>query len=333
MSALPQLPVTPVKWNERFERQVIFRLARWLPLGIGGLATLALLVGACVLAYSFLPTLEPSEPKPIEAPAPVKLTLADVQLAMKNPASATSDSQAEEGDNAENADTPTPAAAPYTPSAEMTAFVKAMQGLRDQLQRKGIDYLDVTEDRCQWTNSYDGSCGEYRKEIVTHGVGDELLNFFGRYEQEPIATAQRVSFPDNSIELSASENPGLPAMTKVVTELSDIMAQSKQSNARQMLETWLNLRQQQEASQQQAHEQKVDEQQQKYNVALSKAQETRTHKQQLKSNSLMALAAALASLVFCGLVLAVIALERHTRALQASLQHFERAQRSSVPSP
>ena len=72
------MTVIPTPLNERFERNVIFKLARWLPLGLGGLATIGLVLTLIALLYAISPNFKPKEPAPIPTPSPVKLTQADV---------------------------------------------------------------------------------------------------------------------------------------------------------------------------------------------------------------------------------------------------------------
>lgn len=65
----------------------MFRLARWLPLGLGLLASIALVIAVVVAAHAFLPIVAPTGPAPLETPKPVALSAKDIQQPIAAPAS------------------------------------------------------------------------------------------------------------------------------------------------------------------------------------------------------------------------------------------------------
>lgn len=300
--------------TERFEQRVIFRLARWLPLLLGGLATVALIGAVVALLYAVTPTREPAEPKPVTPPEPVQLKLSEVQQHLDTPAQPNPTDDAEPG-SLPNEDQPSVSG--QSRSAALQEFLKTVDALQAQLQRHGLSLVNLTETRC---DSYydDGSCAHTTEVVVTEAQQD-LFQLLSLYDVDSENKPQRQDTA-GGLSLTVADDDSLPTKTRVMKELIDILAQAKSAaQAQRLLDGWVALRREREHAQRQAFVQQQEAQQAAYAEALQKQHDTQTKKAELRTQSMMAIAGGLSLLVFCGLVLAVMALERHSRAMQALL--------------
>ena len=77
------------------------------------------------------------------------------------------------------------------------------------------------------------------------------------------------------------------------------------------------------------HQQKVEDQNAKYQEAVSEHDKSVSQKQALRYTAIIGVCMALGILVFSGLVLAVIAIERHSRAMNALLSRIDEKVKAS----
>lgn len=315
------MPSTPDTLNERFEKKVVFRLARWLPLGLGVLASVALVIALLVLVYAFSPSFAPKEPAPLETPKPVTITAADIQQAIAAPAT-----PAPEAPAAEAAEAPAPAA-PSAPDPRAVALGNELGKLHALGRKAGLPFLDVTETRC--TNFSYGQCWSQREVKVRDGIGNRVLEAIALYEDEGEHEKVKVAVTGTDLTINVTLDSQVETRTAVLQELNALLAAAPAGKVSQWFDTWMELRETREQAQRravaEAHEQAVEA----FQVAQDEHEATVASKGVLRMSSLSALGLALGIFVFCGMVLAVLAIERHSRALRELAEHL----RQPAPAP
>lgn len=300
----------PETLNERFEKKVVFRLARWLPLGLGLLASIALVIAVLVAAYAFLPTFAPAEPGPLEMPKPVSLSTEDIKQAIASPA-------AKEAPAAEEAAAPAAEEKPAAksgPDPRAVALGAELGKFHALAQKGGLSFLDVTQTQCV-DFSY-GQCWSQREVKVREGVGNRVLEVLALYQDEGEHEVEKVSVGNSGLTINVTLDSQVETRTTVLKELNAILAAAPAGKMGQWFDTWMELRQSREQAQRktaaEAHEKAVEE----FQVASQEHEATVEKKSAMRWSSLSALGMALGIFVFCGMVLAVLAIERHSRALR-----------------
>lgn len=301
----------PETLNERFEKKVVFRLARWLPLGLGLLASIALVIALVVAAYAFLPTFAPAEPGPLETPKPVTLSAEDIKQAIASPAA--KEAPAADATAAAPAAEEKPAAK-TGPDARAVALGAELGKFHALTQKGGLSFLDVTETQC--IDFSFGQCWNQREVKVREGVGNRVLEVLALYTDEGEHEVETVSVGNSDLTVKVALDGQLEARTNVLKELNAILAAAPAGKMGQWFDTWMELRQTREQAQRktaaEAHEKAVEE----FQVASEEHEATVAKKSAMRWSSLSALGMALGIFVFCGMVLAVLAIERHSRALR-----------------
>lgn len=303
------------KWSDAFEHQVIFRLARLLPLGIGGLATLALVICLLVLVYALLPSIEPKQPDDIAAPAPTSVTSAEIQQYLQQAAAPTETVEQPVTDSA-SAETVTTEVNPQKP--EGIALATAIGELNQLLIKAKVSFIDVTEQQCAGYGYYD-ECYQWREVTIKEGVSKQYFEVLSIYSQNEGVERVEYSVPKADFSVNLVVDSGIQAQIDATNELNNILRELKPAQILEYYNAWADLRTDKEAQQQQEYQTQQLEQEQQYTEKVANHQETIATKQMLKSSSGMGLMIALGLLVFAGLVLAVIAIERHSRAMNQLL--------------
>lgn len=303
------------KWSDAFEHRVIFRLARLLPLGIGGLATLALVICLLVLVYALLPSIEPKQPDEIPTPAPTSVSGAEIQQYLQKPEESTEGLEPPVADAASAQVTDTEVN-PQTP--EGIVLATAIGELNQLLIKAGVSFIDITEQQCGGYDYY-GECYDWREVTVTEGVSKRYFEVLSIYSQNDTAEAVEYSVPRANFSVNLVVDAGIQTQIDATKELNDILRELKPAQILEYYNAWVDLRTDKEAQQQQEYQTQQLEQEQQYTEKVANHQETIATKQMLKSSSGMGLIIALGLLVFAGLVLAVIAIERHSRAMNQLL--------------
>ena len=302
------------KWSDAFEHRVIFRLARLLPLGIGGLATLALVVCLLVLVYALLPSIEPKQPDEIPAPTPTSVSSAEIQQYLQQAATPAETTEPPATDSTRS-ETAAAEVNPQTP--EGITLAAAIGELNQLLIKAGLSFVDVTEQRCM--NYYYEQCYDWREVTLKEGVSERYFQVLSMYGKNDGAERVEYSVPQATFTVYLVVDAGIQAQIDATNELNSILRELKPAQVLEYYNAWVELRTNKESEQWQAYEAKVSEQDQQYSEKVESHQETVTTKQMLKGSSGMGLLIALGLLVLAGLVLAVIAIERHSRAMNQLL--------------
>jgi len=286
------------KWSDAFEHQVIFRLARLLPLGIGGLATLALVVCLLVLVYALLPSIEPKQPDEIPAPAPSSVSSAEIQQYLQQAATAAESTEPPATDSTRS-ETAAAEVNPQTP--EGIALATAIGELNQLLIKAGLSFIDVTEQQCAGYTYYD-ECYSWREVTVKEGVSERYFQVLSMYGENEGGERVEYSVPQADFSVNLVVDAGIQTQIDATNELNSILRELKPAQVLEYYNAWAELRTNKESEQWQAYEAKVSEQDQQYTEKVGNYQETVATKHMLKSGSGMGLLIALGLLVFAGVV-------------------------------
>lgn len=296
--------------NENFEQRVVFRLARWLPLILGALATLALIVLVIALAYAYSPNFGPREPDAIPYPIPAQLSAEDVKAGVK----ATNPEEMveiplpgeEKQDGSEK---------PKSADPRLEEIASEFSKLIKLLSSHDVPFGDIKRTECAqyiW-----GNCYRERDVVVRRGVSDDLFEILHIYDEAGEAEKGIVKIPETGLTLTVLINNGLDHKITVLAELNGLLQGVSAKESEKFVRNWIAVRLDRENEQRANHQKKVDEQYAKYSEERSEYEGAVSRKQSMRSTVMLGIVSALGLLVFCGLILAVLAIERHTRALKA----------------
>ena len=280
---------SPIKF-QRFECEVILPSARVLPLVFSAVAILMLITAALGLVYSFIPASEPPPPAQIE---PISVTPSEINEFLKRGMSTKPGEQR----SAKAQPAPNPAA---------VALATELQALRMRTSALMLPWTDQQETRCR-ERVYGVCLGEHRV-LVSRGVEGYVWQAFQPYDdnsQEP----EIVSISGTVYSVNISQEP---AKVAIVKELEAVLAKASPTDAAQLVTGWAALRQEREdkrAKALNAIQQDQAAKQREYEAAVA-------NRQQIRTWSLWSALLALGVLVSLGLILAVLAIERHTRMLE-----------------
>lgn len=313
------MPSAPDTLNERFEKKVVFRLARWLPLGLGLLASVALVIAVLVLVYAFSPSFAPTEPGPLETPKAVTISTEDIQQAIAAPAT----QESPETESSATGPAPEPASTEKSgPDARALAIGAELGKLYALVQKGGLSFLDETRTQC--TDFSYGRCWSQREVKVREGVGVRTLEVLALYTDEGEHELEKVDIAGSDLNIKVALDSQVETRLGVLKELNALLAVAPAGKMGQWFDTWVKLRQTREQAQRkevaEAHEKAVEE----FQSAQTEHETTVAKKGAMRWSSLMALGLALGIFVFCGMVLAVLAIERHSRALRDLAEHLRR---------
>jgi hypothetical protein len=281
--------LSPVRFQQ-FEREVILPSARVLPLIFSAVAILMLVSAGIGLVYSFTPASKPEPPAKIE---PISITPWEVSEFVKR------------GTSAKPAEQSSANAQP-APNPDALALATELLALKTRASALMLTWTDQQETRCR-QKVYGVCLGEHRV-LISRGVEGYVQQAFGPYDdnsQEP----EIVSVSGITYRVNISE-----AQTKIaiVKELEAVLTKASPTDAARVLEGWAALRQEREVKRAEAlsaaHENQAADQR-AYEAAVANRQQTRTW-------SLWSALLALGVFVLLGLILAVLAIERHTRMLE-----------------
>jgi hypothetical protein len=248
-----------------------------------------MLIGAGIgLVYSFVPASKPAPPAKIE---PISVTPSDIDEFLKRGMSPAEQRSAE---------------AQPAPSPGALALATELHALRAQASALMLTWTDQQETRCR-ERIYSVCIGEHQV-LVSRGVEGYVRQAFLPYDdssQEPeiVSTSGSVY----SVNISQQQTK-----VAIVKELEAVLTKASPKDAARLLEGWAALRREREgkrAEQLSAVHESHAAQERAYEVSVANRQQTRTW-------SLWSALLALGALVLFGLILAVLAIERHTRMLE-----------------
>jgi Skp family chaperone for outer membrane proteins len=309
---------------EQFEQAIVFRSARILPLVLAVITTLALVVAIVALLYSVIPSLKPSEPKPTPEPAQVSVNNSEItdylnrmNQAAPGPAAGTT----------QTANTnPSPSApAARVVSAEAQALANEMDAVRKQAVALNLPWANEYQTVCQ--SVFFGNCYGARTVLASRGVSGYIERAFSHHNEES-STSEEVQIGDQSYRVNPSHSDVKMAILK---ELEGVLATAHPDDAMKLLNAWGKLREDMEKERDAAIKSDAEQKAEEYAKAQAEYEKTIATKQAVRRTSLITAGMALGWFVLLGLILAVLAIERHTRLLEAQLEAAKLAPGASMP--
>lgn len=285
---------------EKFEEGFIYRVGRALPLVVAVLCVLSLLTAGAIIGYSFTPVDPVVEPRPAVTPADVSISAEDVGTVVD-----ASDEQAKPIEGSEEG------AEPVEHFSE--AALAIARAIHQVVQLVPNSAWESSYKRV-CSKAYYGYCIDWDRKIVKTGLGsyiEPVLQLYDLSESGP--TQVRL------IEVSATypvNESNHTTKVAVLNEVRDILIGQPEGQRAKYLAAWSQLRVEREQARRaaiQAEEARVAEEKQKEELRV--AAET-SKKQVARMSALTGGGAALGALWIIALSLALLAIERHLRALQ-----------------
>lgn len=290
---------------ERFERLFLFRAARILPLGFGALGAVMIVLAALGLAYSVMPAIKGKPPLPNPSPPEVAVTRADVANHLRLAAASRS--------SAQETPTATPAAgtrAPAPPSSDATAIASKLHALRQLVAQRNLAWANETEAYCE--SQYFGSCYRWGTRVTRAGAGPIVLEVLARYNAGD--RVETVS-PPGVEERYRINSTGSATKLRVLDEITTILRQAPGEEI-EMIRGWGALRRDRE----QARSDAISAEQARVATAAMEIEVRHVaavaKRAATRWTSTRLLVGALGVLFMTGVALAVLAIERNTRAIQ-----------------
>lgn len=288
---------------DRFERGLVLRVGRAVPLTLAVAACLVLGVAALVLLYTAIPTRGVREPVAAAVPPEAVVSIADIRAALAPP----------------------PVAAPGAPAAQAAlvgqgpsdgarAVAVALHQIRALVPEGTAPWRDVYQRACR--QYYFGTCyGEYQR-MVARGISSHLTAVTNLYDADD-SSAEVV--PMNGTDVRYVVN-GSNAERKIaaLNEARAILQAETTDTRPRYLRVWSRLRIEKEEARQRAIEAE------EMRVARERAEEearvvaAQLSKSAARTTASTAAAAAIGLLWTIALALGVLAIERNTRVLLRS---------------
>lgn len=287
---------------ERFETAFVLRIARTAPLVLAGVAALTLVVAALVFIVSLVPPREPVEPQASEPPPLAHIAIEDVEQALA-PAS---ESRAESEPSA----SPTEAERAPTHSAAALALASELHQTRGAMAEAGIAW--ESEYRTVCTEQFFGTCVSRRRQLAVRGFGQPILELLSLHDTTLGQETVRVEDGDASYTLNASN---AAVKTQILEEARAIVAAELSAEPEERLGAWLELREAADLARADRIRAERERAQRDFAAAQALYEEAATARQMRLATSAIAAGVGLGALILLGLCLAVLAIERNTRAL------------------
>lgn len=291
---------------ERFERTVVFRVARALPLAFAMLATAGVALAVVAAGFSLVPAFRPGDPRPADVPPPVAISAGDVTnyLAAIRNAQAAQPATQPVGGAGQRAP-----AGPLAPSADAVSVAEHLDAVRSVALTRGLPWEDLRETVCE--SLWGQTCFRYGERVIVRGVGPMVVALLGAYDTADTREVVTVGGGENSYRVNSS-NAGEKVI--VLQELASILRDLPQPTSA-TVEAWATLRQEREQERRNAiaaEEARVLSEAAEAELAYQAKLAARST---LRRTAMMAGLAGLVALLTAGLLLAVLAIERNTRAI------------------
>lgn len=278
---------------EGIERNVIFRYARILPFLLGVVAALGTALAIAAYALAFIPPMKPSEPASPPTPPAVVVSAADIAAGQQRPSAVATAPVAAASAVDTIAAAPGVSATPRTvsPSADAVALATKLAAFR----------AVATGRKLSWA----GDAG-------SGGVGPAILDVLRGFDTAQDRETVQPPGSDESYVVNVSNAQVKIALLEEIT----LIMKTVSSPSAMTVGAWARLRRAREAERQaaitMANEQVLAERARKeadYQASVRSRSE-------IRSKSILIVGAGLAALLTAALLLAVLATERNTRALE-----------------
>jgi len=199
------------------------------------------------------------------------------------------------------------------PSESAMAIATAISEVRAQASTLGLQWADQYQRRCR--DVVYGYCIGERTVRVGRGVSGYIAEALQYHDEGE--TTETVSIADQSYEVNPSN---APAKVAILKELHSILASATWENAANRVGAWSELRKAREEARAAQLQREKDRVESDYSRAKQEHESSVALKQTARTWAIMGAGLALAGFMILGLILAVLAIERHTRMLEAAMK-------------
>jgi hypothetical protein len=285
---------------EKFEQAVVFRFARVMPVGGAAFAFLLGILALGALAYSAIPVKAPDQLALPDDPDPVVLTRADVEAQMASPVPHAAPGH--------------PTARPSEPAVDSAALAvaSAVADVRAVVSQRGLSW--TTQYRTVCEEQYYGYCIRQGRRVAAAGVGEpveNLLDYYNLWEGRTTVTP-----PGTQLQITVNSSNSEEKVA-VLGELHLLLQEVPSADTRRFVQSWAALRLARESERSANFAADNRRVLQANDSALAAYQQRVTSMRDVRMSAISGLGASLSILMFVGLVLAILAVERNTRALKA----------------
>jgi hypothetical protein len=287
-----------------FEESFIFRISRAVPLSLAAIASVVAGVSFLLLLYSIIPPRAVREPEPAVIPPEVTLSLQDVEAHLRSRATIYN------GPVPVSADTSVASAA-TAQNPSFLALARKVHAIRTLLPHA---WEDRFETYC--ASSFFGYCTQTGRRQTAEGVSPYVMAALDIYDTGDDREWIYVQEAGQSYELNVTD---ADRKLKAITELEGILKAVPAGRRKDLLTGWTTLRRERENDRLArigAENNRVSSARAAEEARFAAAQVKRGA---LRSMSLSGIGSAIAGLWLLGLTLALLAIERNTRALRVTM--------------
>jgi len=289
---------------DRFEKDVVLRIARTAPLLLAGLAMAMLVIAAVVLVVSLVPPRRPADPAPAEAPPVVALGVEDVERYL-------SEIERARESTAKAAPAPRSSIGTWEPSASALALANEIHRTRVALEEKGIAWESRYRTEC--VERIFGTCINTRRRVVTQGLGDRILAVLSLHDTADTTETVRIEAEQATYTVNPSN---VETKTALLEELRTLLAAESAREPQTLATAWLELREQYDRERIERIRQEAERVAAEAAAARTRHEEALINRRERLTAALAGLGIGFTALIVLGLGLAVLSIERNTRALR-----------------
>lgn len=209
---------------EQFERIVVFRSARFLPLILSVIASFILTIAILALLYSVIPSWRPK--KPLRPPEPPQVSVSSSEISDYISRSAQPAMPRQTSAPVQQSNTPEPAIV----SPDAKSIAAEVDAIRKQSQTLLLPWTNEYQTVCQQVLF--GNCFGQRTVVKAYGVSGFIIQAFSHHNDEstPVET---VPIGDASYRINPSHYEAKMAILK---ELETLLASAKPEDARELID-------------------------------------------------------------------------------------------------
>lgn len=324
------MPKPLTKVLETLEDGFVFRVARGIPLVAASLGIAVLAVSLIIFLVSLIQPMRPKVQEAPPQPPPVEINVSDIMAYMaeeKGAGEASNVGSAESGRvGSERKGVETEA------NEAAVAVARALHRVRGVAAKHGVMWLDETERYCASQRIFGSGCIRYATRVAKPGLESLLLEHLERFDAG--SRTQSVSVPGTQVRYTINYT-NHDEKARIINELVGILEAAPAGRGEEIAFAWIELRDRRE-SERRAQFAAARRQVAQANQAAQRAYEERLERmERRRERGVQGMAVALTIIFLTGLILAVLAIERNTRALRMHAillqQGGRQASSSTVP--
>lgn len=302
---------------ELFEQRFVLRVARIAPLVLSGVLALALIVGGTVFLASLIPPSGPDEPDPVQAPELAELTPDEVVAHLNADDTARSRPATQDAPATDES---------QEPSAAAVRLAREVHAVREALAEQGVAWETRRVTVC--TERFYGRCVARERRVQTQGYGEAIVELLTLHDTSDRVEMVRLEDDDATYVLNSSNHR---IKIEVLPELPDIIAGEADAGPERLVAGWIELRRLRDAERREALRAERRRVARERQEAEARYEERMAERNTRLTASLAGVGVSLGGLIVLGLLLAVVAIERNTRALRERPEEEPQADREDEP--